>query len=46
MKLILFLDFEGVLHPQPCFQDNVFRRLPWLAALREFPPVQIVISST
>ncbi len=38
MKLILFLDFEGALHPQPCFQDNVFCRLPLLAVLAGFEP--------
>ncbi len=47
MKLILFLDFDGVLHPQPCFQDNVFCRLPLLEeVLREFPTLPIVISSS
>ncbi len=47
MKLIIFLDFDGVTHPQPCFQENVFCRLPILEeVLREFPTVDIVISSS
>jgi hypothetical protein len=34
MKLILFLDFDGVLHPQPCFADSAFCRLPLLEDFR------------
>jgi hypothetical protein len=48
--LILFLDFDGVLHPQyenmltP--EDQVFCHRPRLeAVLRDFPGVEIVISS-
>src|SRR5437764_815182 len=45
--MILFLDFDGVLHPDPCcHQDQLFCRLPLLEALlRELPSVDIVISS-
>jgi hypothetical protein len=49
-SLILFLDFDGVLHPEyetmltPA--DLVFCHLPRLeSVLRDFPGVQIVISS-
>ena len=46
--MILFLDFDGVLHPEPCFdKDKLFICLPRLEkVLREFHSVQIVISST
>lgn len=46
--MILFLDFDGVLHPEPCFdQNNLFCFLPLLeSVLTDFPDVQIVISST
>ncbi len=44
---IVFLDFDGVLHPQPAFASELFGRLPpfenWL---RERPLVQVVISSS
>jgi hypothetical protein len=47
MNLTLFLDFDGVVHPQPCFRENVFCRLPLLEdVLREFSEVNIVISSS
>lgn len=46
--MILFLDFDGVLHSEPCFDSTqLFSCLPRLEAiLRDFPEVQIVISST
>ena len=49
--MILFLDFDGVLHPEG--EDHIFKGgvdfcfLPRLEALlREFPQVKIVISSS
>lgn len=45
--MILFLDFDGVVHPEPCYGKDTFRSLPLIeAVLREFPGVEIVISST
>ncbi|MBS0308235.1 MAG: hypothetical protein JSS58_04610 [Proteobacteria bacterium] len=46
--MILFLDFDGVLHPEPCQDDaQLFCRLPLLEGLlRDFPEVDLVISST
>jgi hypothetical protein len=49
--MILFLDFDGVLHPEydgePTPVDRVFCHLPrFEAVMREFPSVEIVISST
>ncbi len=46
--MILFLDFDGVLHEDPCSEKTMlFCRLPLLeAVLRESPLVEIVISST
>jgi len=49
--MILFLDFDGVLHPQcddqPVAADMAFCHLPrFEAIMRDFPAVQIVISST
>lgn len=47
-KMILFLDFDGVLHSEPCYDETqLFSSLPPLEAmLRDFPEVKIVISST
>ena len=43
---ILFLDFDGTTHPEPAYAGDLFCRLPLIAeVLREFPAVQIVISS-
>lgn len=43
---ILFLDFDGTTHPEPADAGDSFCRLPLIAeVLREFPAVQIVISS-
>lgn len=45
-ELILFLDFDGVLHPEGVGEDLHFVHLPaFEAALREFPSVQVVVSS-
>ena len=47
--MILFLDFDGVTHPQPCDDENVFCRLHLIEAVlreRELQGVQIVISSS
>jgi len=46
--ITLFLDFDGVLHPEPCFdRSRLFCQLPVLeAVLRDFPEVDIVISSS
>lgn len=46
--MILFLDFDGVLHPEPCFDDaKLFCFLPKLeSVLRDHPQINIVISST
>jgi hypothetical protein len=44
--MILFLDFDGVLHPDPAQPDQRFRSLPRLiSVLRDHPDVEIVISS-
>lgn len=48
-KRLLFLDFDGVLHPFPMPADPalLFSNLPRLeSVLRDFPDVQIVISSS
>lgn len=46
--MILMLDFDGVLHPDPCNDSALyFSRLPMLEeVLREVPGVEIVITST
>ncbi len=44
--MILFLDFDGVLHPAPTTGGDQFVHVPRLeSVLRDFPDVQIVISS-
>jgi hypothetical protein len=44
---LLFLDFDGVLHPVHSDSSKYLCRLPLLeATLRSAPPVDIVISST
>lgn len=47
-ELILFLDFDGVLHPEPCYSTaNLFCNVPRLEnVLRNFSVVEIVITST
>lgn len=45
--MTLFLDFDGVTHPQTCGQENLFCRLPLIeSVVREFAPLDIVISSS
>lgn len=44
--MIVFLDFDGVLHPEPCADDEIFCHLPSIEdVLREYPQVLVVISS-
>lgn len=44
---VLFLDFDGVTHPEPCCQEDVFCRLNLIEdVLLGFPTVDIVISSS
>ncbi|CAN7625007.1 HAD domain-containing protein [Acidovorax sp. LjRoot38] len=44
---ILFLDFDGVLHPEHCHASKHFCCLPILEdALRHVPACQVVITST
>lgn len=44
---ILFLDFDGVTHPEPCELDQIFLKLPLIEdVLREFDDCKIVISSS
>lgn len=46
MSCIVFLDFDGVTHPDRCFDQNFFCRLPLIEeVLREFPAAKVVISS-
>ena len=45
--LILFLDFDGVLHPEHCHESKHFCCLPVLeSALRQVPEFELVITST
>lgn len=47
MGIPLFLDFDGVLHPDGCHESRHFCRLPLLVkALRELPQLEIVVAST
>lgn len=47
MNCIVFLDFDGVTHPDRCFEQNFFCRLPLIEeVLREFPAAMVVISSS
>lgn len=44
---ILFLDFDGVTHPDPCDAGQHFTRLPLIEeVLRPYPACKIVISSS
>jgi len=44
---VLFLDFDGVLHPSLCLEAEHFCRRPLFEeVLRRFPAVRIVISSS
>lgn len=46
--MILFLDYDGVLHPDPCFDEaRLFEHAPRLAeALADFPEVVVVLSTS
>jgi HAD domain in Swiss Army Knife RNA repair proteins len=45
--LILFLDFDGVLHPDPCRDDQLFQHAPRLSRmLDEFPEASVVLSTS
>ena len=46
--MILFLDFDGVLHPDPCYDaSRLFENAPRLAhTLRGFPRVTLVLSTS
>lgn len=45
-SVVLFLDFDGVTHPEPCCRGNEFCRLALIeAVVRQFLAVEIVISS-
>lgn len=46
--MIVFLDFDGVLHPDPCAEPaRLFEHGPRLAqALRSFPAVALVLSTS
>lgn len=44
---ILFLDFDGVLHPYPYKAGEAFAAVPQLlAVLDDFPSVEVVVSSS
>lgn len=44
---ILFLDFDGVLHPEHCHESKHFCCLPFLEdAARQVPECKVVITST
>lgn len=45
---ILFLDFDGVVHPEPCYDASLHFCFLWRieAVLEDFQDLQIVISST
>lgn len=46
-RTTLFLDFDGVTHPELSLEKNHFRCLPSIEeVLRELPQVDVVISST
>jgi len=45
--LIVFLDFDGVLHPDPCRDEQLFEQAPRLVrALEEFPEASVVLSTS
>ena len=43
---VIFLDFDGVLHPNHCDPQHYFCRLPMLSEALAFAKVKIVISSS
>lgn len=45
--MIVFLDFDGVLHPDPCRDDQLFEHSPRVArVLDEFPEASVVLSTS
>jgi hypothetical protein len=45
--MILFLDFDGVLHPEPCGDEGEFCRVPlFWQILRTCPNVSVVLSTS
>ena len=40
MQLVLFLDFDGVLHPMPCMEHELLRQMPLVASCEECVPKQ------
>ena len=47
VRLIVFLDFDGVLHPDPCRDEQLFEHAPRLTrALEEFPEASVVLSTS
>lgn len=45
--MILFPDFDGVIHPEPYTQESAFRQLPLIeSVVREMVSVDIVVSSS
>jgi hypothetical protein len=45
--VVVALDFDGVLHPEPCSQENVLCRLPFVEdVLRDYlEHIEIIMSS-
>lgn len=44
---LLFLDFDGVTHPEPCGSAPLFQSLPQIeAVLRRYPGVLVALSTT
>ncbi len=47
MAVVLFLDFDGVTHSEPCAEQDCFTNFHLIeTVLREFKSVEIVISSS
>lgn len=47
MNPVLFIDFDGVTHPEPSQPEEEFTQMPLIeSVLREYPAVDIVVSST
>jgi len=44
---VLFLDFDGVTHPEPCEKHQLFQSLPLIeSVLRRYPGVLVILSTT
>lgn len=44
---VLFLDFDGVTHPDPCERHQLFQSLPLIeSVLRRHPGVLVILSTT